>query len=61
MKKRRFRTNENVNRKQNNFRKISKNKFKTKKFNAMKNIIIKLLFHIRTKFRKTKNISNAKK
>ena len=54
IKKRRFRVNEDVNRKQNNFKKISKNKFKTKEFNAMKNMIIKLSFHIRTKFRKTK-------
>ena len=54
MKKRRFRTNENVSRKQSNFKKVSKNKFKTRKFNVMKNMIIKLSFHIRTKLRKTK-------
>ena len=61
MKKRRFRTNKNVNRKQNNFKKISKNKFKTKKFNAMKNMIIKLSSHIRTKFRKTKKCFKCEK
>ena len=61
MKKRRFRANENVNRKQSNFKKISKNKFKTRKFNAMKNMIIKLLFHIRKKFRKTKKCFKCEK
>ena len=61
MKKRRFRANENVNRKQNNFKKISKNKFKTRKFNATKNMIIKLSFHIRTKLRKTKKCFKCEK
>ena len=61
MKKRRFRANENVSRKQNSFKKISKNKFKTRKFNAMKNMIIKLSSHIRTKFRKAKKCFKCEK
>ena len=53
IKKRRTRAIENMNRKKTNFKKISKNKFKTKEHNAMKNMIFKLLTHIRVKFRKT--------
>ena len=52
IKKRRTRAIENMNRKKTNFKKISKNKFKTKKHNAMKNIIFKLSIHIRVKLRK---------
>ena len=53
IKKRRTRAIENINRKKTNFKKILKNKFKTKKHNAMKNIIFKLSIHIRVKLRKT--------
>ena len=53
IKKRRTRAVEDMSRKKTSFRKISKNKFKTKKHNAMKNIIFKLSTHIRIKLRKT--------
>ena len=53
IKKRRTRVIKNMNRKKTNFKKVSKNKFKTKKHNAMKNIIFKLSIHIRVKLRKT--------
>ena len=53
IKKRRIRAIENMTRKKTNFKKTSRNKFKTKEHNAMKNMIFKLSIHIRVKFRKT--------
>ena len=52
IKKRRTRAVEDMSRKKTNFKKISRNKFKTKEHNAMKNMIFKLSTHIRIKLRK---------